>query len=135
MKTYSVIELHAPLPEINVDNTVNFTSIMKRYDPDFNIINLFPTNFQGKIYGWTTHLDLVSRRVVIFVLINPIYNFFLLKNLYDEFETLNQYGFVFDANNININQAEHERIFGGMEKGTTEIELIDSLNLYQSTHL
>lgn len=135
MKTYSVIELYAQLPEIDVDDTDNFTSIMKRYDLDFNIVNLFPNNYQGKIYGWATHLDLVSHRVVIFVLINPSYNFLLLKNLYDKFETLNQYEFVFDANNININQEEHERIFGGMEKKTTELVLIDSLDLDQPTHL
>ena len=135
MKPYSVIELYAQLPVIDVDDTDNFTSIMKQYDPDFNILNLFPDNYQGKIYGWATHLDLVSHRVVIFVLINPSYNFLLLKNLYDKFETLNQYEFVFDANNININQEEHERIFGGMEKETTELVLIDSLNLEQPTHL
>ena len=101
----------------------------------FNILNLFPDNYQGKIYGWTTHLDLVLHRVVIFVLINPSYNFLLLKNLYDKFQTLTQYGFVFDANNINIDQEQHERIFGGMEKETTELVLIDSLNLDQPTHL
>ena len=135
MKPYSVIELYAQLPVIDVDDTDNFTSIMKQYDPDFNILNLFPDNYQGKIYGWTTHLDLVLYRVVIFVLINPSYNFLLLKNLYDKFGTLTQYGFVFDANNINIDQEQHERIFGGMEKETTELVLIDSLNLEQPTHL
>jgi len=135
MKPYSIIELYAQLPVIDVDDTDNFTSVMKQYNPDFNILNLFPDNYQGKIYGWTTHLDLVLHRVVIFVLINPSYNFLLLKNLYDKFQTLTQYGFVFDANNINIDQEQHERIFGGMEKETTELVLIDSLNLDQPTHL
>jgi len=135
MKPYSIIELYAQLPVIDVDDTDNFTSVMKQYNPDFNILNLFPDNYQGKIYGWTTHLDLVFHRVVIFVLINPSYNFLLLKNLYDKFQTLTQYGFVFDANNINIDQEQHERIFGGMEKETTELVLIDSLNLDQPTHL
>ena len=79
MKPYSIIELYAQLPVIDVDDTDNFTSVMKQYNPDFNILNLFPDNYQGKIYGWTTHLDLVLHRVVIFVLINPSYNFLLLK--------------------------------------------------------
>ena len=134
MKTYSVIELYAQLPDdMVVDNTVNFTNIMKRWDPGFDVSNLFPNDHQGKIYGWSTHLDLLLDRVVVFVLINPSCNFALLKHLYDEFGKLSQYGFVFDANNININQDEYERIFGGMEKETTEFVFLETLD--QPTHL
>lgn len=133
MKPYSVIELYAPIIGYALDDTSNFTSIVRRHEPNFDIRQLFPDDYRGKIYGWSTHLDLLLDRVTVFVLIDPKCNFILLKHLYDSFKKLNQYGFEFDANNININQGEYERIFGGMEKASNEFVFLEALD--QPSHL
>ena len=80
-----IIPSGTPMIQIIPFKRESWTLGVKKYNPDFNILNLFPDNYQGKIYGWTTHLDLVLHRVVIFVLINPSYNFLLLKNLLSRF--------------------------------------------------
>jgi hypothetical protein len=133
MNHYSVIELSSYLPEIEVDEHTNFTSIMRRYDPSFDISNTLPAEYQGKVHGWVVHLDIILHRVVVFVLINPTHNFDLIKHFYDEFDKLKQYGFIFDASNINVIRSEYERIFGGTEKETTEFVFLDAVT--KPTHL
>ena len=133
MKPYSVIELYSPIVDYVFTDTDNFTSIVRRHDIGFDITQLFPEDYQGKIYGWSTHLDLLLDRVVVFVLIDPKCNFILLKSLYDNFKRLNQYGFDFDANNINVNREELGRIFGGMEKNSNEFVFLEAID--QPSHL
>ena len=120
MKQFSVIELYSTLPDTNVESNINFTNYVNRYDNLFDIAQLLPTDYQEKIYGWNTHLNLSLPSVSIFFIVNPVHNFILIKHFFKEFEKLNQYGFNFEAVNVNINPTEYERIFYGEEKETVE---------------
>jgi hypothetical protein len=125
MKNFSVIELYSTLPDTDVEGNINFTNYVKRYNDSFNITQLLPTDYQEKIYGWNTHLNLSLTSVSVFFIVNPIHNFILIKHFFKEFEKLNQYGFNFEAVNVNINPTEYERIFYGEEKETVETVKLD----------
>jgi len=125
MKNFSVIELYSTLPDTDVEGNINFTNYVKRYNDSFNITQLLLTDYQEKIYGWNTHLNLSLTSVSVFFIVNPIHNFILIKHFFKEFEKLNQYGFNFEAVNVNINPTEYERIFYGEEKETVETVKLD----------
>lgn len=133
MKTFSVIKLVSTLPTTNVNVNDNFTNIVKQYDSSFHVTKLLPSEYQGLVYGWSTHLNIIENQMVLFILINPAHNFVLLKECYDNAVKLNQYGFNFDATNVNVNHEEYIRIFSGQGNGTTEFMFLEVLG--DPTHL